>query len=208
LAARVLKPFGWPPERLQRCMDACEQHHAPRSRMALGLEVELIRQSDLVDVTAGLVNFGLDRGWLRGLSAKSRETGSGASSARRSSASCATARRASPASFSPHDARDHRRKPEGCFACLPVVFGDPTCGRARRRRGHRGADHSPCQPGFLGEPERPPGRPASSRCSATLRRRRLQGRAAGARSRPATRARVRPRLRSSRAPGQRTRSSS
>jgi HD domain len=67
LAARVLEPFGWPPERMQRCMDACEQHHAPRSRMALGLEVELVRRADLVDVTAGLVNFGLDRGWLRSL---------------------------------------------------------------------------------------------------------------------------------------------
>jgi hypothetical protein len=67
LAARVLEPFGWPPERLQRCMDACEQHHAPRSRIALGLEVELVRQSDLVDVTAGLVTFGLDRRWLREL---------------------------------------------------------------------------------------------------------------------------------------------
>jgi HD domain len=65
LAARVLKPFGWPPERLQRCMDACEQHHAPKSRMAMGLEVELIRQSDLVDVSAGIVSFGLDRRWLR-----------------------------------------------------------------------------------------------------------------------------------------------
>jgi HD domain-containing protein len=67
LAARVLEPFRWPPEGLQRCMDACEQHHAPRSRMAMGLEVELVRRSDLVDVTAGLVNFGLDRGWLRDL---------------------------------------------------------------------------------------------------------------------------------------------
>jgi HD domain len=67
LAARVLEPFAWPPERLQRCMDACEQHHAPRSRLAMGLEVELVRQSDLVDVTAGLVNFGLDRRWLREL---------------------------------------------------------------------------------------------------------------------------------------------
>jgi hypothetical protein len=67
LAARVLEPFGWPRERLQRCMDACEQHHAPRSRIAMGLEVELVRQADLVDVTAGLVNFGLDRGWLRDL---------------------------------------------------------------------------------------------------------------------------------------------
>jgi hypothetical protein len=67
LAARVLDAFDWPAERLQRCMDACEQHHAPRSRMAMGLEVELVRRSDLVDVTAGLVNFRLDRGWLRGL---------------------------------------------------------------------------------------------------------------------------------------------
>jgi hypothetical protein len=67
LAARVLEPFGWSRERLKGCMDACEQHHAPRSRMAMGLEVELVRQSDLVDVSAGLVNFGLDRGWLRAL---------------------------------------------------------------------------------------------------------------------------------------------
>jgi len=67
LADRVLTPFGWPPERLQRCMDACEQHHAPRSRLAMGLEVELVRQADLVDVTAGIVNFGLDRQWLRAL---------------------------------------------------------------------------------------------------------------------------------------------
>ena len=67
LAARVLQRFGWPPERLQRCMDACEQHHAPRSRMAMGLEVELVRQADLVDVTGGIVNFGLDRKWLGAL---------------------------------------------------------------------------------------------------------------------------------------------
>jgi hypothetical protein len=67
LADRVLAPFGWPLERLQRCMDACEQHHAPRSRLAMGLEVELVRQADLVDVTAGIVNFGLDRRWLRAL---------------------------------------------------------------------------------------------------------------------------------------------
>jgi hypothetical protein len=67
LAARVLEPSGWPPGRLQRCMDACEQHHAPRSRMAMGLEVELVRQADLVDVTAGIMTFGLDRRRLRAL---------------------------------------------------------------------------------------------------------------------------------------------
>jgi hypothetical protein len=67
LAARVVEPFAWETDRRQRLLDACEQHHAPRSRMALGLEVELLRQSDLVDVSAGLVNFGIDRAWLRAL---------------------------------------------------------------------------------------------------------------------------------------------
>jgi hypothetical protein len=67
LAERVLAPFGWPAERLQRCMDACEQHHAVRSRAAMGLEVELVRRSDLVDVSAGVLRFGLDRRWVRGL---------------------------------------------------------------------------------------------------------------------------------------------
>lgn len=67
LAARVVEPFGWEPERRQRLHDACEQHHAPRSRIKFGLEVELLRQSDLVDVSGGLVNFGIDRGWLKAL---------------------------------------------------------------------------------------------------------------------------------------------
>jgi hypothetical protein len=70
LARRTLAPWHWPQERLQRLMDACEQHHAPTSRASMGLEVELIRQSDLVDVTRGLVRFGLDRGWLAGLFAE------------------------------------------------------------------------------------------------------------------------------------------
>jgi len=60
---------GWKPAAADgRASSArCEQHHAPRSRMAMGLEVELVRQADLVDVTAGIVNFGLDRRWLRAL---------------------------------------------------------------------------------------------------------------------------------------------
>ena len=44
----------------------------------MGLEVELVRQQNLVDVTAGIVNFGLDRRWTCALSAMSRATGSGA----------------------------------------------------------------------------------------------------------------------------------
>jgi HD domain len=67
LADEVLGPFDWPPARRRILHDAIEQHHALRSREELGLEVELIRRSDLVDVSAGRVSFGLDRVWLREL---------------------------------------------------------------------------------------------------------------------------------------------
>jgi hypothetical protein len=67
LAERTLEPFGWPAERLTRCLDAVEQHHALRDRSSLGTEVELMRRADLVDVSAGVVNFGIDRWWVRGL---------------------------------------------------------------------------------------------------------------------------------------------
>jgi hypothetical protein len=75
LAAEVLAPFDWAPERLQRCMDACEQHHAPRSVARYGTEVELVRRSDLVDVSFGLIAFGLDRAWVRGLTRTIPRTG-------------------------------------------------------------------------------------------------------------------------------------
>jgi hypothetical protein len=67
LMERTLEPFGWPAERLQRGLDAVEQHHALRPRWELGTEVELVRRSDLVDVSGGLVSFGVDRWWLRNL---------------------------------------------------------------------------------------------------------------------------------------------
>jgi HD domain len=67
LTERTLQPFGWEPERLKRCLDAVEQHHALRDRSSLGTEVELMRRADLVDVSAGIVNFGIDRWWIRGL---------------------------------------------------------------------------------------------------------------------------------------------
>jgi hypothetical protein len=69
LAEHTLDRFGWPPERLQRCLDAIEQHHALRHRWSYGLEVELMRRADLIDVSAGLVTFGLDRWWVRRLAA-------------------------------------------------------------------------------------------------------------------------------------------
>ena len=67
LAERTLTPFGWSPQRLARCLDAIEQHHAVRSRWHWGTEVELMRRSDLVDVSRGLVAFGLPRRWLNDL---------------------------------------------------------------------------------------------------------------------------------------------
>jgi hypothetical protein len=64
LAERTLAPFGWEPARLTRCLDAIEQHHARESRWDWGAEVELMRRSDLVDLTRGLVSCGLPRPWL------------------------------------------------------------------------------------------------------------------------------------------------
>jgi hypothetical protein len=70
LAARVLAPYGWPADRLERCGEAIERHHALRSQSAAGVEVELLRRADLVDVSGGLVRGGLDRAWLRDLAAR------------------------------------------------------------------------------------------------------------------------------------------
>jgi hypothetical protein len=67
LAQRVLAPFAWPPARMALCLDAIEQHHALRSRWDWGVEVELMRLSDLVDVVPRLVRFGIPREWLREL---------------------------------------------------------------------------------------------------------------------------------------------
>lgn len=67
LAERTLAPFGWEPQRLALCLDAIEQHHALRSRWDWGTEVELTRRSDLVEVMAGRMRFGLSRSWLRRL---------------------------------------------------------------------------------------------------------------------------------------------
>ncbi len=58
---------GWPPERLERLGDAIEYHHELRSQWGRGVEVELMRRADLVEVSQGLVSFGLPRAWLRDL---------------------------------------------------------------------------------------------------------------------------------------------
>jgi hypothetical protein len=75
VALEVVAPFRWPDERRRLLGDAIEQHHAQTSRDHLGHEVELLRKADLVDVSLGLVAFGLPRGWLRGLARAVPRTG-------------------------------------------------------------------------------------------------------------------------------------
>lgn len=58
---------GWDPERIRLCGDAIERHHEVRSQWDAGDEVELMRRADMVELTAGLVNYGAGMGWVRGL---------------------------------------------------------------------------------------------------------------------------------------------
>jgi hypothetical protein len=65
--AELLRARGWDEERIRLCFDAIERHHEVRSQWDRGAEVELIRRADLIDLTSGLVRFGLSREWLRDL---------------------------------------------------------------------------------------------------------------------------------------------
>jgi hypothetical protein len=70
LLERVLASFEWPAERVALAGDAVECHHELRPQWKRGSEVELIRRADLIDISGGAVPFGLDRAWLRDLSAR------------------------------------------------------------------------------------------------------------------------------------------
>jgi HD domain len=65
--AEILGAQGWDEDRIRLCFDAIERHHELRSQWDRGAEVELIRRADLVDVSAGLVRFGLSREWIHDL---------------------------------------------------------------------------------------------------------------------------------------------
>ena len=67
VTADLLREQGWDQERIRLCFDAIERHHELRSQWDRGAEVELIRRADLVDLSSGLVRFGLSREWLRDL---------------------------------------------------------------------------------------------------------------------------------------------
>jgi predicted hydrolase (HD superfamily) len=66
--AELLRAQGWDEGRIRLCFDAIDRHHETRSQWECGAEVEVIRRADLVDLTSGLVTFGLPREWLRDLS--------------------------------------------------------------------------------------------------------------------------------------------
>jgi HD domain len=65
--AELLRAQGWDEGRIRLCFDAIERHHELRSQWGRGAEVELIRRADLIDLTSGVVTFGLGRDWLRDL---------------------------------------------------------------------------------------------------------------------------------------------
>ncbi len=82
LARRLLPRYGWSSERIERCADVIDRHHELRNQLGRGPEVEALRRADLIDVSGGLVTFGVDRGWLRRLNASVPRAGFGAELAR------------------------------------------------------------------------------------------------------------------------------
>lgn len=67
LARRILADHGWSEQRIELCAAAIDRHHELRPQLRRGPEVEALRLADLVDVSNGLIRFGLDRAWLRAL---------------------------------------------------------------------------------------------------------------------------------------------
>ena len=58
---------GWETPRIKLCLEAIDRHHELRPQWDHGAEVELLRRADLVELSSGLIDFGIGRGWLRGL---------------------------------------------------------------------------------------------------------------------------------------------
>jgi HD superfamily phosphodiesterase len=68
LARELLAAHGWSAERIERCAAAIDRHHELRRQLAgAGAEAEALRLADLIDITGGLVAFGVARPWLRRL---------------------------------------------------------------------------------------------------------------------------------------------
>lgn len=70
LAERVLAEEGWDAARIRLCAEAVEHHHELPSQWARGNEVELLRRADLIEVSMGLVSFGIPRAFRQDLLAR------------------------------------------------------------------------------------------------------------------------------------------
>jgi len=60
-AEEVLRDRGWPGPRLHACLDAIECHHDLRPQWHRGPETELLRRADMIEVSGGLLRFGVPR---------------------------------------------------------------------------------------------------------------------------------------------------
>jgi hypothetical protein len=69
LARELLAAHGWDTERIERCVLAIDRHHELRRQLAHGGEVEALRLADLVELSGGVLTFGVGRAWLRSLNA-------------------------------------------------------------------------------------------------------------------------------------------
>ncbi len=76
LARELLDAHGWEPERIERCANAIDRHHDLRSQLRWGAEAEALRLADRVELSAGVLRAGVDRGWLHDLRAEFPPAGS------------------------------------------------------------------------------------------------------------------------------------
>jgi HD superfamily phosphodiesterase len=67
LAREILAAHGWTPARAERCAQAIDRHHDIRSQLSRGIEAEVLRLADRVDLSRGLIAAGISQSWLRNL---------------------------------------------------------------------------------------------------------------------------------------------
>jgi hypothetical protein len=74
-ARELLADQGWPADRMDLLADAIERHHELRQQWDKGDEVELVRRADLIEVSGGLIRFGVSRKFFQDLLAEYPRSG-------------------------------------------------------------------------------------------------------------------------------------
>jgi hypothetical protein len=64
-AEETLRDRGWLAPRVRACLDAIEYHHDLRLQWHRGPEAELLRRADLIEISGGLLRFGVPRAHVR-----------------------------------------------------------------------------------------------------------------------------------------------